>query len=98
MKWFRHPEHGVMQVFESMTEAVCRRAGWEEFDPVAAPPPPSPEPAPEAQDIAEMLEQAIEPLREQARAAGIRVDLRWGMARLRREIEDHQRSEGEHDV
>lgn len=86
MKWMRHPEHGEMPVCDSMTEKTCLASGWEYFDPATVPPPALEAVAPEVAKVMSADDER-EALFAEAEAAGVDIDRRWGLARLKREIQ-----------
>ena len=61
-------------------------------EPKPTPVEPQPSPAPEPEPVSELDE-----LRARAEALGATVDKRWGAARLRQVIDEHEGDDGGHD-
>lgn len=102
-KWMTHPKGGVMKVQTSLQEESCLLHGWTYCDPpwtkavsvVEYKPSSAPEPEPEVM-IAPYHDFPIVPIDERdvllkrAREMGLKVDGRWSLERLRREIANNE--------
>ncbi len=100
-QWMSHPDHGHICVYSPRDIAWNEKNGWKRCDPLKIEDLPNYE-ASQAVDAeanrerdriraearAELLrEQEAERLAEEADALGIDVDGRWGLDRLRQEVE-----------